>query len=452
MQPNLFILDDDATFAMSVGELARQQGFSVHVASSLAQARALVAGMRMDLMLLDVQLPDGSGLDLLSDLDLAEHGQVVIVTGSPSIESAMRAVSAPVMDYLIKPLCPAKLLHMLERARLRNWKASVPARPPGLEGLVGCSPAMQQVADTLIQVAPSDASVLIYGESGTGKEVAARALHELSGRPGPFVAINCGAVPAELLASQLFGHEKGSFTGAHARHAGVFEQASHGTLLLDEIAEMPLPLQVYLLRVLESGAVTRVGGAEAIATPVRVVAATNRNPLVAVAEGTLREDLYYRLADIPLDLPPLRERGDDVLLLAGMFIDRLNTRYGRHKRLARQAEGALLRHSWPGNVRELRSAVQRAYLLDPSDTLYVRPAAVAPVLRETDSTIVFSVGTTLAEIERRALLKTLEFYNQDKAATARALGISVRTVHNQLLRIAGGVTGMGADITASMTR
>jgi DNA-binding NtrC family response regulator len=251
------------------------------------------------------------------------------------------------------------------------------------------------------------------------------------------------------LASQLFGHEKGSFTGAHARHIGVFEQASHGTLLLDEIAEMPMPLQVYLLRVLESGAITRVGGQESIATPVRVIAATNRDPLAAIASGHLREDLYYRLADIPLHLPPLRARGEDVILLANMFIDRLNVHYSRRKHLAVGTEPSLLRHSWPGNVRELRSAVQRAFLLDPGEAVRVRPTtAPAAVCKEDATSIMFTVGMTLAEIERRVLLKTLAHFDNDKTATAHALGVSVRTIHNQLARIAvendGGDQGVAA--------
>lgn len=435
MEPTLFILDDDRSFVRAAGEMARQHGYQVHAAHTLAEAREKIPDIRADLLLLDLELPDGRGMDLLADIDLAEHGQVVVVTGSPSIESAMRAVSAPVMDYILKPLCPAQMARLLEQSSPGRWKKSVPSRPPGLDGFVGRSPAMQQVADTLVQVAASEATVLIDGESGTGKEVAARALHELSGRSGPFVAINCGAVPHELLASQLFGHERGSFTGAHGRHIGVFEQAAHGTLLLDEIGEMPAQLQVYLLRVLETGTVTRVGGSDAIPVPVRVVAATNRDPLAAVEAGRLREDLYYRLADVPITLPPLRERGDDVILLARMFIDRLNTRYHRSRYLKPRTEGLLLRHAWPGNVRELRSAVQRAYLLEPGDALTVRPAPPRPVLTETDSTIVFTVGTTLAEIERRALLKTLAHFDQDKTAAARALGISVRTVHNHLARL-----------------
>lgn len=449
MQPNLLVLDDDCGFARAAGELGRQEGFNVHLAHTLRQAREFIARTRMDLMLLDLSLPDGSGMDLLEDVDLAEHGQVVVVTANPTIESAMRAVASPVVEYLIKPLCGTQLSSLLQRTRRRDWKSLSAADTSAIAGLVGRSPLMQEVVDTVLQIAPSDASVLVTGESGTGKEVVARALHEASGRNGAFVAINCGAVPSELLASQLFGHERGSFTGAHSRHLGVFEQAAHGTLLLDEITEMPLPLQVYLLRVVETGSVTRVGGNEAIATPVRIVAATNRDAYAAIASGELREDLYYRLADIPITLPPLRDRGDDTVLLANLFIDRLNARYGQRKYLAPGADAVLLRHGWPGNVRELRSAVQRAYLMQRGDAMHIRPATAPPsVWDENDTSIVFSVGTTLAEIERRALLKTLAHYNNDKTATARALGVSVRTIHNQLARLAGVGSESDDDATS----
>lgn len=443
MQPTLLVLDDDCAFARSAAEIAVQEGFKPHIAHSVRQAREHMGRARMDLMLLDLSLPDGSGMDLLEDIDLAEHGQIALVTGHPTIETAMRAVASPVVEYLVKPLQTGQLRVLMKRTHRRLWTPSADSTGHcALKGLVGRSAAMREVAETVMRVGPSEASILISGESGTGKEIIARSLHETSGRPGAFVAINCGAVPSELLASQLFGHEKGSFTGAHSRHLGVFEQASHGTLLLDEIAEMPVPLQVYLLRVLESRSITRVGGSEDIPTSVRVIAATNRDPLAAMATGQLREDLYYRLADIPMHLPPLRARGEDVILLANMFIDRLNARYNRRKHLAAGSEAVLLRHSWPGNVRELRSAVQRAYLLDAGDALIVSPASAPGIgSREDATSIVFQVGTTLAEMERRALLKTLAHFGNDKTATARALGVSVRTIHNQLSRLPGDVAG-----------
>ncbi|MFL6587488.1 MAG: sigma 54-interacting transcriptional regulator [Luteimonas sp.] len=420
--------------------MAANEGFRMHFAETVKDARAAIRSQRMDLLLLDLQLPDGSGMDILDDIDLTAHGLVALVTGHPSVESAAASVSMPVSEYLIKPLDPEQLSHLLRRAK--RCRTSIDARPAaGLAGIVGDSPAMQRVLDTVRRIGPTEASVLLQGETGTGKEIVARALHDVSRRPGPIVALNCGAVPSELLASQLFGHEKGSFTGAHARQPGVFEQAAHGTLLLDEITEMPPSLQVYLLRIVESGAVTRLGGARAIEAPVRIIAATNRDPLAAIAEGRLREDLYYRLADIAVVLPPLRERGGDVTALAQMYVERLNARYGGRKRLSAQSEAVLLKHHWPGNVRELRSAVQRAFLLQAGDVLDVRPGpAPAPVPREDAHSIVFTVGTTLEDLQRHALRKTLDFYDNDKTAAARALGISVRTIHNHLARAAAPVS------------
>jgi len=448
--PNLLILDDDQCFAASAASLARSDGYHVHIAQTISAAREVLQRHRIDLMLLELTLPDGSGLDLVDGIDVAEHGQIVIVTACPTLESATRAVSAPVIQYLIKPLDYAQLQTLLASVRTRDSFPSH-AESGAIAGLIGDSAVLQEVKAAIRCIGPSDASVLITGESGTGKEIVARALHDVSSRCGPFVAVNCGAVAPDLLASQLFGHERGSFTGANSRHIGFVEQAAHGTLFLDEITEMAPSLQVYLLRVLESGAVTRVGGREEIAIPLRVVAATNSDPMDAVAKGKLRQDLYYRLADIPMVLPPLRERGDDVLQLARVFVNRLNARYDQDKKLARQCERCLLSHPWPGNVRELRSAVQRAYLQETGRSVHVRPMASAPwACRETQTSITFSIGTTYAEIERRMLLKTLKHFGNDKTAAARALGINVRTVHNQLARMdASAIAGQSSGEAAA---
>lgn len=440
MQLNALILDDDLGFARAVGAIAAEVGFRMHFAETVQKARAILRAGRMDLLLLDLKLPDGSGMDLLSEIDLTKHGLVALVTGHPSVESAAASVSTPVVDYLIKPLDLDQVLGLFERAkRGRNcddgWRGS------GETQIVGDSPEMHRIFEMVQRIGPTEATVLLQGESGTGKEVVARALHHASGRTGPFVVVNCGAVPAEMLASQLFGHEKGSFAGAHTRQAGGFENAANGTMLLDGITEMPLPLQMSLLRVIETGTVTRLGGTKSIDVPVRIIAATNRDPLTAIAEGRLRDDLYYRLADIPIVLPPLRDRGRDVVALAQMYLQRLNARYERRKRLSASSEVALLKHYWPGNVRELRSAVQRAYLLQAGDVLDVRPGlAPPPPLREDDRSIVFTIGMTLEDIQREAFRKTLAYYNNDKTAAARALGISVRTIHNHLARAASQPT------------
>lgn len=431
---SVLILDDDRDFAHAAADLVSLHGMRPLLAHSIAESRSFAEERDIDLMLIDLTLPDGTAFDFLDGIDVTQHGQIALVTGSPSVESAAMAVARPFIDYLIKPLLPQRMEALFDRALQRA--ALRISRQSADNGIIGASAEMQSVSDAIANVARTEASVLVCGESGTGKEVVASAIHARSGRPGKFVAVNCGAIASELLASQLFGHERGSFTGAQSRHIGFIEQADKGTLFLDEITEMPLPLQVYLLRVLETGRFTRVGGLGEIEADVRIIAATNRSPFTAVQSGHLREDLYYRLADVQLDIPPLRARGRDVMLLACHFLDKLNARYGQRKRLAPGTERQLLHHPWPGNVRELRSAVQRAYLLTQGDLIHIKPTTLPPtVIEETDSSIVFSVGMSYADIETKILLKTLAFHNNDKSATARTLGVSVRTIHNQLARL-----------------
>ncbi|HET7843418.1 MAG TPA: sigma-54 dependent transcriptional regulator [Xanthomonadales bacterium] len=437
--PSLLIVDDDPAFVSAACEYARLNGFESESAQTLASARSLARNRRYDLVLIDLLLPDGSGWDLLEEVDLGQHGQFAIATGNPSVESAIRAVQAPVLDYLVKPLDPQKFKQLLDRAASGATAAANQRAPQEEEAcgeLVGCSAPMREVFKQIRLVAPTDATVFIAGESGTGKELAARAVHELSGRSGSFVAINCGAVAPELLASHLFGHERGSFTGAVKQHAGCFEQADGGTLFLDEITEMPLQLQVHLLRVLETHTLVRVGGAQEMPVDVRIIAASNRRPREAIAQGVLRDDLYYRLMDFPLTMPPLRERASDIPLLAELFLARLNRRYGIRRRFAPGTEHELMAYSWPGNVRELKNAVQRAFILAEDDLVRVGQLQqrVAQPLGESEHTLTFAVGTSFEEMERRMLLKTLAYFNDDKARTAEALGISLKTVYNRLAR------------------
>jgi DNA-binding NtrC family response regulator len=434
-EPVLVIVDDDRTFAAEAATLARSRGFATHVAHSVAESEQFSC-MPRDLSLVDTDLPDGSGFDVLEKFELDDYGKVVLVTGQPTVESAARAVSMPVSDYLTKPLSLGKLDQLLREVSLRVSRRSAAAGDADL-GLVGDSRAIRRLRHEIGKVAACDVPILLTGETGTGKEVVARALHRASGRRGPLVAVNCGAVAPDLLASHLFGHERGSFTGANARHIGVFEQAQHGTLFLDEIAEMPLRLQVYLLRVLESGAVTRVGGNAEIAVAARVIAATNRYPHAAIGDGLLREDLYYRLAGYEISLPPLRDRDDDILLLAQAFLDELNAGNGTTHRLDPRCHDALRQHRWPGNVRELRSAIHRAYLMADGDRVALYPQK-ASSLTDESTQLVFHVGMSFAEMETAMLMKTLEHFGGDKRAAASALGVSTRTIHNQLARMRHG--------------
>ena len=302
--------------------------------------------------------------------------------------------------------------------------------------LRGASRPMQHLYRMLARVAPTDATVFLQGESGTGKELIAQTIHDLSNRHDTvFVPVNCGALPVSLIESELFGHERGSFTGASRQHKGYFERASGGTLFLDEITEMPLDLQVNLLRVIETGTLVRLGGNAEIQVDVRVIAATNRAPAEAVSEGKLREDLYFRLSAFPIRIPPLRERGEDVALLAQHFLSSLNTADGIEKRLTPQAMSLLETHDWPGNVRELKNSMQRAYILadEVIDSEHFPQRTSAPA-DNGGHALDFSVGTTIDDAERRLILATLEHFNGDKRRAADTLGISLKTIYNRLKR------------------
>jgi two-component system response regulator AtoC len=310
---------------------------------------------------------------------------------------------------------------------------SLPFSPPDdsqeLGGLIGVSRAMQAVHDLVRRVARTDASVMISGETGTGKDVVAQAIHSLSRRrQQAFLPVNCGAVSATLSESELFGHERGSFTGADRLHRGYFERALGGTLFLDEITEMPAELQVKLLRVLESSAVSRVGGTTTQKVDVRTIAATNRPPEEAVADGRLREDLFYRLNVLTIDLPPLRERGADVLLLAERFLAELNLTEETVKTFTPECRARLQEHHWPGNVRELRNVVQRSFILAGAVDV---DCVVLPRRDESESFVV-TIGSTLAAVERRLLLATLDHVSGDKVAAAAVLGVSLKTLYNRL--------------------
>jgi DNA-binding NtrC family response regulator len=282
-------------------------------------------------------------------------------------------------------------------------------------------------------VAPTDATVFLIGESGTGKDLAAQTLHYLSRRAkAPFLPLNCGAITPTLIESELFGHERGSFTGAQRLHKGYFERASGGTLFLDEITEMPIELQVKLLRVLETGAFMRIGGDRPVEVDVRVIAASNRDPRQAVADGKLREDLLYRLSVFPVSMPPLSDRGDDIDLLAHFFLEELNQRQGTTKALTAEALERLRGHGWPGNVRELKNVIHRAYIMADDD---IGPRCLPPEMGGSSSTgksLSFQVGASIADVEKRLILATLELYEGNKRKTADVLGVSLKTLYNRL--------------------
>jgi DNA-binding NtrC family response regulator len=301
--------------------------------------------------------------------------------------------------------------------------------------LQGDSGAMRKLREGMAKVAATDATVLLVGESGTGKEVVARAMHEMSARhAAPFLPVNCGAIPEKLIEAELFGHERGSFTGAAQQRIGVFEHAAGGTVLLDEVTEMSVDMQVKLLRVLETGTFHRVGGTELIRVDVRVLAATNRDPAAAVRGGRFREDLLYRLAVFPLRIPPLRERGQDVELLAEYFLAQLNQQAGTRKRLGARARQALLMHAWPGNVRELKNAIHRAWILADQDIEQIELAGASPARKPIvqGDNLQIRIGTTLDDAQRELILATLRRFNGDKRRAAKVLGVSLKTLYNRL--------------------
>jgi two-component system, NtrC family, response regulator AtoC len=440
--PHALLVDDDPTFSDALAEVLRQEGFSIETASNLKEARTLLGTRVPDLALVDLHLPDGSGLELLGDVEGLAPAEVVLMTGQATVDSAIEALRRGAADYLTKPVdfrrLKSVLVNVLRRGELREEIQTLRAelRNLGRFGpLIGGSPAMQAIYDLIARVAPTEATVLVQGESGTGKELVARTVHQLSRRrKQPFLPLNCGAVSPQLIESELFGHERGSFTGADRTHKGYFERAGGGTLFLDEITEMPIELQVRLLRVLETGTLSRVGAEREIAVDVRVIAATNQDPERAVADGKLREDLLYRLSVFPIHLPPLRERHGDVELLTEDFLAAVNESEKTRKHFTPAALALLRAHPWPGNVRELKNAVQRAFILaDEEITPSCLPslgtggnahgAAVALQLR---------VGSSIAEAERRLILATLDEYAGDKERAALTLGISLKTLYNRL--------------------
>jgi two-component system, NtrC family, response regulator AtoC len=435
--PHALLVDDDANFVLGLAEVVGREGFTAKAAHTLKEARAELTKAIPDVVLVDLHLPDGSGIELFKDLEGAST-EVVLITAQASVDTAVEAMRKGASDYLVKPVDLARVRGVLANVvRTRELKEQIGSlrgelRKLGRFGpLIGSSPAMQRVYDMVAKVAPTEATVLLQGETGTGKELVAETIHGLSRRhKEAFLPVNCGAVSPTLIESELFGHERGSFTGADRLHKGYFERSHKGTLFLDEVTEMPMELQVKLLRVLETGKVTRVGGNEAILVDVRVVGATNRRPEEAVAKGKLREDLLYRLNVFPIQLPPLRERGDDVELLAESFLADLNKEHDTKKDFTRPALNRLRSHNWPGNVRELKNLVHRAFIL--AEEHIGLDSLPLGVQESGGSSLNVKVGTSLGEAERRLILATLEDCEGDKKKAAEVLGISLKTLYNRL--------------------
>ena len=434
----ILVVDDEASARSGLEKLLRLAGYAVDTAKDGQVALAIAAERPPEIVVTDLRMPVMDGMTLLRKLhELDAELPVIVATAYGDVASAVEAMRAGATDYLTKPIDFDAMLITIERARERcalrleteNLRRQLRERDAeGLRGLIGASPAMQQVYRFARQVAPSRATVLITGESGTGKGELARTIHALSTRASAaFVALHCAAVPETLLESELFGHEKGSFTGADKRRIGRFEQAHGGTLFLDEIGDLSQLVQTKLLRVLQERALERVGGNDTIPIDVRVMAATNRDLPTEVREGRFREDLYYRLNVVHLDMPPLRVRGNDVLVLANAFLHRFVE--DNKKQVAgftAEARLKLLSHRWPGNVRELENAIERAVVMCETASIDAEdlPFELAQPVRGA----VRVPGSTMAEIERWAILATLEAANGSTAKAAELLDISVRTI------------------------
>jgi DNA-binding NtrC family response regulator len=445
----LIVEDEDATRA-GLAELIRTWGFAAEAAANGEEALKLVTTFRPAIIVTDMVMPQMDGLDLLKALqDELDQLKVILLTAQGSVETAVEALKLGAADYLTKPVDTQKLRLLLEQIaelnaqKRQNEVLRRQLRERGSFGsIVGNSPKMRRIYQTIEQAAPTTASVLIIGESGTGKELVAQTIHQLSPRAeAPYVAINCAAIPETLLESEIFGHERGAFTGALDRRAGCFELADRGTLFLDEIAEMVPATQVKLLRVLQERRFRRLGGRVEQEVDVRVLAATNVNPVEALRQGKLRDDLYYRLNVFTIELPPLRERKEDLPLLIQAFIDEFNTRDRRNVRaVTPEAMRMLTAYDWPGNVRELRNVIERATILARSDVIDVshlprlgalsRPAEPAP-----GAGVTIMPGMTVDEAERRLIIATLEAAGNNKTRAAEMLGISLKTLHNKLNRM-----------------
>ena len=447
MPYRLLIVDDEDVSREALAELAESWGREVRTARDGAEALRLALEWHPDAILSDLVMPGTDGLWLLRALrtDLPEV-PVVLLTGRGSVQSAVQAIKEGAYDFIEKPIEASRLRLTLDRAmekkltlrEVERLRRRLKDLAPGTE-IVTVAPGMQRVLDLARKIAPSAASVVIQGPSGSGKEVLAHAIHELSGRrEGPFLALNCSSIPQALIESELFGHEKGAFTGATERRPGLLELASGGTLFLDEVAELPVELQAKFLRVLEERKVRRLGGRAEVDVDVRVLCATHQDLKEGVRRGTFREDLYFRLAVFTVDIPPLRERAGDVPLLAQHFVERFNAETG--KRIQGFSPGAmrvLQAYAWPGNVRELRNVVERAVILTDGEVIREEQlppgleaaAAEAPSLR-------LPLGRTLEEVERQYLLASLDARGGNKARTAESLGISEKTLYNKLHRYA----------------
>ena len=426
MEPRVLVVDDEPSMCRALSAVLERFGLKVSTALDGLQGLTKFRRNVYDLVIADLKMPGMSGVELLKEIKrISPRTPVVLLTAYGTVEGAVEAMKEGAFDFLQKPFSPEVLRDVVSRA-LRPKDQD----PPKSRPIITQSPLMLEVLDMAREVAKSSAPILITGESGTGKELLARYIHEHSPRSrGPFVAINCAALPEGLLESELFGHERGSFTGAVSQKKGKFELAHGGTILLDEISEMPLALQAKLLRVLQEGEIDRVGGLKPIPVDVRPIATSNQDLSERIRQGKFREDLYFRLNVVHLKLPPLREREEDIPLLAEYFLEKYSRLNGKPvKEFAPEALEKLSKYSWPGNVRQLENVIHRAVLLARSE----RITAEDLILEEEIGVGRIGAGLSLREMEKRLIIETLRRVGGNRTRAAKLLGVSVRTIRNKL--------------------
>ncbi len=448
----VLVVDDDESHAQAVAESLERINCECRVAGSGAAGSKMVSGESWDVVVTDLQMDDVDGLEILTQVkEELPDAEVIVLTGHGSITSAVTAMQHGAYTYLTKPLDISELRSAVEKAsaRLRLIRRNAELRRSleerfGFEGVIGNSSQMHRIIEILKNVSPTDSTILIQGENGTGKELVAKAIHQNSHRKSkPFVPLNISALPDSILESELFGHEQGAFTGASGRRIGKFEHANGGTLFLDEVGEMPMDTQVKMLRVLEERKITRLGANDELDINVRLVAATNANLKKMVDEGTFREDLYYRLNVVAIDLPPLRERPGDIPLLMEHFLKELSKRIGKEvEGFSRTARKALLSYHWPGNIRQLRNTIESMLVMDTDGLLDVDglPADIAPLVAHDDGSSEGDaasgadslIGRPLSEVEKYYIQRALDLTDGNREETARLLGIGERTLYRKI--------------------
>jgi len=436
MSVKVLVIDDEEGIRKSLGGILREEGYKVDTASTLSTARKKVSEEFFHVIVLDVWMPDGDGIEFIDTLkELSPDSVIVVITGHGNVDMAVKAIKKGAYDFIEKPFSMDRFLLTVKHAALEYTGGRRVGEQEEIE-LIGNSKPIREIRKTISKIARSRASVLILGESGTGKELVAKLIHKESMRSGQFVDINCAAIPNELVESELFGYEKGAFTGAVGRKKGKLELADGGTLFLDEIGDMDLRAQAKLLRVIETGSFTRLGGSQKIEVDVRLVSASNKNLLEEVREGRFREDLYYRISVFILELPPLRERGEDIVLLAEYFLKKFSIEYGKEcKSLSDEAKEALMNHRWKGNVRELKNLMERVVILCDEEVVKPEHLGLENYKKVKDYSYIFKIDSlkeARREFEKAFIEEKLKEFNYDMREVSSRIGTDLSNLYRKV--------------------